>query len=279
MRPHLLTDTKRFLKRSRSLHASVKFAKVVHKVPVRRWGDASRTADIFKVLPNTMVPPARLMNAYECMRLVEMEGIEGDVAECGVWEGGCVGLMALASERLGGRRCFHLFDSFEGLPAPSIHDADVLGAKTSELVPIGACVAPREPAERLFYDVLRVDRDRVVFHQGWFQHTVPAAASAIRSLSVLRVDGDWYESTKVCLMGLYELVVEGGFVIVDDYGTFVGCRQAVDEFLEERGIDRRSVMSIDQEGICFRKARSAVAVSGAVSLTGSTSGVASRTSA
>jgi O-methyltransferase len=252
----VLRDTKRFLKRSRSLHAVVKLAKVCNKASLRRWANVSRTADIFRVLPNTMVPPVRLMNAYDCMRFAELHSIEGDVAECGVWEGGCIGLMASASERLGGRRNFHLFDSFKGLPVPSAQDLDIPGAKTAELSPIGACVAARETAERLFYDVLRVDRHRVVFHEGWFQNTVPAAARSIRSLSILRVDGDWYESTKVCLAGLYDLVVDGGFVIVDDYGTFIGCRQAVDEFFAERGIDPRSVVPIDDEGVYFRKPRS-----------------------
>jgi hypothetical protein len=151
-----------------------------------------------------------------------------------------------------------LFDSFVGLPAPSPEDADIAGAKTAELTPIGAAVAPRERAEELFYDVLHVDRDRVVFHEGWFQDTVPAAARSIPSLAILRVDGDWYESTKVCLDGLYDTVVEGGFVIIDDYGCFVGCRQAVDEFMEAYGLDKRSLVPIDHEGVYFRKPLSAM---------------------
>jgi hypothetical protein len=193
------------------------------------------------------------MNAYDCMRFVESNGIAGDVAECGVWEGGCIGLMARASDRLGGGRTFHLFDSFQGLPAPSPQDVNVEGPKTSALVPIGAAVAPRDRAEELFYEVLRIDARRVVFHEGWFQTTVPAAAEAIPSLSILRVDGDWYESTKVCLDGLYDLVVEGGFVIIDDYGCFVGCKRAVDEFLSERGLDLQTLVRIDDEGVYFRK--------------------------
>lgn len=247
------SNTKRFLKRSRTLHAIVKLAKVWPHVRLHRWANLSRTADIVRVLPNTMVPPARLMNAYDSMRFLEQHAIEGHVAECGVWEGGCIGLMACASRRSGGARTFHLFDSFQGLPAPSTQDANVTGEKTAELTPIGAAVASREKAEELFYDVLRVDHERVVFHEGWFQDTVPIAARSIPSLAVLRVDGDWYESTKVCLKGLYDLVVEGGFVIVDDYGCFVGCRAAVDEFLAERGIDPKVLVPIDHEGVYFRK--------------------------
>lgn len=253
MRRHTAHTIKSLFKRSRLLHAAIKLTKVSLRVPLRRWSDVPRTIDIFRVLPNTMVPPARLMNAYECVRFAEEHGIEGDIAECGVWEGGCIGLMALASERFGGTRRFHLFDSFVGLPVPAQQDTDCPGAKSGELIPIGACVGAREPAEKLFYEVLGIARDQAVFHEGWFQDTVPAAAQSIESLAVLRVDGDWYESTKVCLDGLYDRVVDGGFVIVDDYGTFAGCRQAVDEFLEVHAIDRRALNAIDDEGVFFRK--------------------------
>jgi O-methyltransferase len=243
------------VKRSRTLHSLAKLARADERVPARRWADISRTVGVLRVLPNTMVPTARLMNAYDCMRFVEQSGIEGDVAECGVWEGGCIGLMAYASDRLGGRRRFHLFDSFKGLPAPSPKDVDVAGAKTAELSPIGAAVATRETAENLFYDVLHVDRERVEIHEGWFQDTIPEAARSIDSLAILRVDGDWYESTNVCLEGLYDLVVDDGFVIIDDYGWFVGCRQAVDEFFAKRGLDVQALMPIDGVGVYFRKPR------------------------
>jgi hypothetical protein len=221
------------------------------------------------MLPNTMVAPARLMNAYDCVRFVEEHGIGGDVAECGVWEAGCIGLMARASERLGGRRRFHLFDSFVGLPAPTEEDADVSGPKTGELIPVGACVGAREPAEKLFRDILGIEPDRAVFHEGWFQDTVPAAAQSIESLAILRVDGDWYESTKICLEGLYDRVVEGGFVMIDDYGMFVGCRQAVDEFLADRGISRSILIPIDAEGVFFRKPPSVQVDTGESQLAGS----------
>jgi O-methyltransferase len=242
-----------WVKRSRTLHSLAKLARANERVPARQWANISRTVGVLRVLPNTMVPTARLMNAYDCVQFVERDGIEGDVAECGVWEGGCIGLMAYSSERLGGGRRFHLFDSFQGLPAPSPQDADVAGAKTAELVPIGAAVAPRETAESLFYDVLQVDRERVAIHEGWFQDTIPEAARSIDSLAILRLDGDWYESTKVCLEGLYDLVADDGFVIIDDYGCFVGCGQAVDEFFARRGLDLRALMPIDGDGVYFRK--------------------------
>ena len=107
----------------------------------------------------------------------------------------------------------------------------------------------------MFFHVLGIDRRQVVIHKGWFQETIPVAAPSIGPLAVLRIDGDWYESTRVCLAGLYDNVVDGGFVIIDDYGTFVGCAKAVDEFLHDRGLTVELV-AIDGEGVYFRKGAS-----------------------
>lgn len=76
--------------------------------------------------------------------------------------------------------------------------------------------------------------DKVFYHKGWFQNTVPADKQNIKSIAILRLDGDWYDSTKVCIENLYDKVVPGGFVIFDDYGLYEGCKKAVDEFFESR---------------------------------------------
>jgi O-methyltransferase len=256
---------KTVLKRSRLIHGLYKFARRFRQVPAREWADLRRSRSIVTVLPNTMLSAPRLLNAYDCVRQVEKENLPGDVAECGVWAGGGIGLMAMSSRAHGGSRRFHLFDSFEGMPQPSEHDTEVFGAFHAEhpevdpdtgngedLVAIGACAAPLEAVTDLFFNVLKFDEKDVVIHRGWFQDTVPAAASTIGPLSVLRLDGDWYESTKTCLEGLYDNVVDGGFIIIDDYGDFSGCRKAVDEFLSSRGVEV-SLEVIDTEGRFFRK--------------------------
>lgn len=259
---------KRLAKRSFRLHASYKLAKIVRQVPLLHWTSMHRTRSIWRVLPNTMLPAARLFNAYDLTLRVEREGIAGDIAECGVWSGGGIGLMALASRRAGNKtRRFHLFDSFEGLPPPSPQDRDVIpdfrqyhpdaplhdGSKAT-LRPIQACVGGSAQQVRDFLtNRLRLDPARCVFHVGWFQDTVPACRDSIGPLAILRIDGDWYESTKVCLEGLYDRVVPGGFVIIDDYGTFAGCHQAVDEFLRSRGLDSAMLVSVDGECVWFRK--------------------------
>jgi len=118
--------------------------------------DPNRAADIFRVLPNTMLGIPALVNIYECTRTLEREAIPGNFAECGTWAGEAVGLMALVNRRYGHQpRTLHLFDSFEGLPEPTEEDADVFetyraerrdlvkvdGNVTSRLIATGVCAS------------------------------------------------------------------------------------------------------------------------------------------
>jgi O-methyltransferase len=97
-----------------------------------------------------------------------------------------------------------------------------------------------------------IPQERSVFHVGWFQDTVPAAAREIPKIAILRIDGDWYDSTKVCLEHLYDLVSPNGYVIIDDYNTFSGCHDAVDEFRASRHITS-PIENVDDECVQFRK--------------------------
>ena len=96
------------------------------------------------------------------------------------------------------------------------------------------------------------DHANFVFHVGWFQQTIPGTLSSLDKIAVLRLDGDYYESTKVCLDGLYDHVVKDGFIIIDDYGTFQGCKKAVDEFLISNDI-KPEIHYSDSDCIYFRK--------------------------
>jgi hypothetical protein len=213
--------------------------------------DALRLLPI--VEPYTMAGYARLINAYDVVRRAEDAGIPGAIVECGVFKGGAAAMMTMASSPA---RIVWLFDSFEGLPEPTAED----GAKAVEyagdrgggvLQPIDRCVGPLELVEELFFDKLHVGRERVMIRKGWFQDTLPLAKHEIGPIAVLRLDGDWYESTKVCLDNLYDLVAPGGFVIIDDYGYWEGCRRAVDELIAARHL-RIELIPIDDSGVWFR---------------------------
>ena len=93
--------------------------------------------------------------------------------------------------------------------------------------------------------------DRIEFVKGWFENTVPVTRKQIQQIAVLRIDGDWYESTKCCLENLYDKVSSGGYVIVDDYQSCYGCRRAVDEFIQNRCLSPD--IKFDGRGGCYFK--------------------------
>ena len=155
-----------------------------------------------RVWPFTMVSLDRLENLYDLCTRAEKEGIAGSFVECGVWRGGCVGVMGAVAKR-GAIRQIHLFDSFEGLPQPKAEIDGILatryakGQASGELRSIDRCVGPLDDVKKLLFDILRLDSSRVVIHRGWFQQTLPVAAPNIGPIAVLRLDGDWYDSTKI----------------------------------------------------------------------------------
>jgi hypothetical protein len=142
-------------------------------------------------------------------------------------------------------RDVHLFDCFDDICQPDLKvDGDraireVGGAEFAkgELLPVKGFyknhggTGNEIKVNSLIVDEIGFPSDHVVIHKGWFQDTLPAARDHIKQIALLRLDGDWYASTKVCLENLYEQVVRGGVIIVDDYECYEGCKKAVDEFL------------------------------------------------
>lgn len=213
---------------------------------------------IDRVRGHTMVTLPRLVSLVQQVRQCEAAGTSGAFVECGVWKGGCAGLMALANLRYGAtRRDLHLFDAFTEICEP---DETVDGERavrearswtrgeagtTGRLAPLqgfyDAFGGPGTLEENvaLLEQAIGYDARRIHYHEGWFQDTLPRDAAAVGPIAILRLDGDWYASTKVCLEHLYEQVVPSGVVIVDDYGTYDGCRKAVDEFIRGRGLQVR----------------------------------------
>jgi hypothetical protein len=216
----------------------------IASTPPRDYFDADKRRLFATVRPFTMVSYARLSNTYALCLEAERARIPGAFVECGVWKGGTSGVMASVASR--SDRLTWLFDSFEGLPEPSALDG--VGAQRFT----GRCVGPQAEAERLLFDLLHLDRARIVIRKGWFQDTLPLVRAEIGPIAVLRLDGDWYDSTRVCFENLYDAVAPGGFVILDDYGFWEGCRRATDEFLAARDL-RVELHRVDYSGAWFRK--------------------------
>jgi hypothetical protein len=226
-------------------------------IPPRDLRDLQKLKLLLTARRYTMAGYRRLENVYQLAQAAVREELDGAFVECGVWRGGCAGVMARIAKDEGAGRITWLFDSFEGLPEPSGLDGEWAHEYASQhsggsLVPIDRCVADIDWARQLLFDKLDVDEHAVRFGVGWFQDVLPQATSTVGPIGLLRLDGDWYESTRCCLEHLYDNVVPGGFVIIDDYGHWQGCRTAVNEFFDQRSITVE-LKDIDYTGRYFRK--------------------------
>jgi O-methyltransferase len=179
-----------------------------------------------KFQPFTMLHEGKYLNNLELC--FEFREISGCVVECGVWRGGMSAGMAKV---LGAERHYFLFDSFEGLP-PAKEDLDGAAAvawqsNTNSPSYYNNCTAAVEEATAAMKLSGAASFSLV---KGWFNETTPRFAPPTE-IAVLRLDGDWYDSTRVCLENLYPHVAPGGIVIVDDYYNWDGCARAVNEFV------------------------------------------------
>ncbi|HRK29969.1 MAG TPA: TylF/MycF/NovP-related O-methyltransferase [Tepidisphaeraceae bacterium] len=161
--------------------------------------------------------------------------VPGCVVECGVWRGGMIAGIASV---LGNRREYHLFDSFEGLPpAREIDGPDAIQwqADTADPNYFDNCAAEQRWAEQA---MRRAGAKEFQLHRGWFEDTVTQFTPPT-PIALLRLDGDWYDSTLVCLEALYDHVHPDGMIVIDDYYTWDGCARAVHDFLSRRKLNAR----------------------------------------
>jgi O-methyltransferase len=234
-----------YMKFYRSAYATYQW--VLHKIHAVGLGATfvfgdrtakARAALVWKTLPYTMGGVKALENAFELTRRVEERGVPGALVECGVARGGASAIMALTSQIFGTvRRTKWLFDSYEGMPEATAED--YVGEKRGEFIRSldkGECLGTIEEVGKLMFDELGFEKDEVYLVKGWFQDSVPTHRDQINEIAILRLDGDWYESTKIPLDNFYDKISVGGFVIVDDYATCFGSRRAVDEFMATRNI-------------------------------------------
>ena len=186
-----------------------------------------------------MTNPNKLFGLIQATRYVTRHGVPGAIVECGVWRGG--GMQAAARTLLDAGstdRDLYLFDTFEGMPPPSPRDRRHDGRSAAELLAnrsregktwaVASLEDVQDGMSRLAYP-----EDKVHFVKGRVEDTIPD--SAPERIAILRLDTDWYESTRHELEHLYPRLSSGGVLILDDYGWWEGAREAVDEFLERTG--------------------------------------------
>ena len=212
-----------------------------------------------RVEPFTMTTLDRRASLLGAIDHVVRHRISGDIVECGVWRGGSMMLAALALMARGdSSRRLWLYDTFEGMSEPGAEDRSASGETAA------AQLARTPRGEGVWCEAGLADvqanlastgypRERVHFVQGKVEATIPATLPA--RIALLRLDTDWYESTRHELEHLYPLLSRHGVLIIDDYGHWQGARQAVDEYFAAQAepvylhrVDYTARLVIKQDG-------------------------------
>jgi O-methyltransferase len=173
----------------------------------------------------------------------KVKDVEGSIVECGTWRGG---MIAGIADVLGSRRCYYLCDSFQGLPpAKEIDGAAALAWQADTTSPKyhDNCTASEEDARAAMSMSSAKDYHIV---KGWFEETLPKLPP--QPIALLRMDADWYDSTKCILDNLADRVVRGGLIIIDDYYAWEGCTVAVNEFAARR---KWRIRQSPFHGVCY----------------------------
>lgn len=196
---------------------------------------------VHRVRRFTMTSFERMYALYKAVDYIERAEIPGAIVECGVWRGGS---MMLVGQTLLARNCtdrdLYLFDTYEGLPRPDdTQDIDRWGNRAIDgWLPRQTSEESSHWAEASLEDVranllsIGYPEKRLHFIKGMVERTIPNLAP--QSVALLRLDTDWYASTKHEMEHLFPRLVRNGILIIDDYGHFEGARKAVDEYIAKQ---------------------------------------------
>jgi hypothetical protein len=196
-----------------------------------------------QVRPYTMTSFERMYALFKAVEYIESANIPGDIVECGVWRGGSMMMTALTLLALGSTsRNLYLFDTFEGLPKPDeVEDVDLWGNRA-----IDGWLPKRTSDQSSHWAEAGIDEvranllstgyppERIMLVRGMVEDTIPSEAPS--SIALLRLDTDWYSSTRHEMQHLYPRLSKNGVLIIDDYGHFKGARRAVDEYIEKQHV-------------------------------------------
>jgi O-methyltransferase len=193
--------------------------------------------------PYTMTSVERMYSIFKCVEYIIKSNIVGDFVECGVWKGGSAMMMAYTLLNLNTTdRTIYLYDTFEGMPEPSENDINLnhksakkiyLSKKNSENGSNWLRSELEDVKNNLY--ATGYPKDKIILVKGKVEQTIPSTGP--EKIALLRLDTDWYESTKHELQHLYPILSERGVLIIDDYGHWLGCKQAVDEYVSENNIN------------------------------------------
>jgi O-methyltransferase len=197
----------------------------------------------------SMIGLKRMENIEFCVNDTIKNNVPGDLIETGVWRGGSVIFMrALLKAANVSDKTVWVADSFEGLPKPD--EVKYTADKGDDHYTLSDVLAISLDEVKHNFEKYGLLDNQVKFLKGWFKDTLPTAP--IDKLSVLRLDGDMYESTINALDNLYPKLSRGGYIIVDDYGAVEGCKLAIHDYRNKFNITE-AIIDIDGTGAYWKR--------------------------
>jgi hypothetical protein len=195
----------------------------------------SEIATLQMVSPITMTSWNRLQALAIAVRYINLNSIEGDFVECGVWAGGSIAAAAKLDTKSASRK-YWLYDTFEGMTRPTIEDSELALIEWETKVNADGtsewCRANQDQVRKNLIEV-GVNINQCIFVVGDVTETLLIDSNLPKSISLLRLDTDWYKSTKIELETLYSRLSPGGVLVIDDYGDWEGSRRATEEFFSQ----------------------------------------------
>ena len=191
------------------------------------------------VMQYTMTSPERVNALIEAVRYIVTNKIDGAMVECGVWKGGSTMAMALALKEMGDEtRDIYLYDTFSGMSTPTDVDISIYGTNAQSKFSKTKisddasdwCLSSLEEVKKNVMST-GYPEQKLHFIKGKVENTIPGKIP--KEIALLRLDTDWYESTKHELIHLFPRLKPRGVIIIDDYGHWEGARKAVDEYIFE----------------------------------------------
>lgn len=238
------TIGQRVVKRVRAAVRRRGFDVVRYRPGLEPYIDEQAAETITRSRPFTMTADETLFSLIQSVRYIERHNVPGAIVECGVWRGGSVMAACLTLQQMGmTSRDVYLYDTFEGMTEPTANDVMLHGDQTAadllEATAVGDganiwCVANLPDVQHALGPI-GYPSDRIHFVQGDVLATLPNQAPEV-PIALLRLDTDWYDSTRHELEQLVPLMSPRAVLIVDDYWHWGGCRKAVDEYLDKTGL-------------------------------------------
>lgn len=200
------------------------------------------------VKPFTMTSIERITELFNSLEYIRLNNIQGDLVECGVWKGGNIlGIIEYLYHYNMIDREVWLYDTFQGMTPPEDIDIDLKNQKAKDILQSVLCYSSIDDVKKNL-SISNFPIDNIKYIIGDICDTLNYKNNLPNKISLLRLDTDWYQSTKKEMDILYPLLVNNGVLIVDDYGHWQGSKKAVDEYFEKNKIVN-TLEKIDYTGV------------------------------